>query len=185
MRTQAKAPYRLGTQRLVLRPYSIADAPELRKKINSKEVSRYTLNIPHPYEEGMAEDFILHTLTQFYENKNFTYALVGKDTGELMGSAGIAPLWRHNKAEIGYWLAEEFWNQGYMTEAVQALIHMGFTALGLNRIFADFLEPNHGSRRVMEKAGMVLESMTRQKYKLGEEYLDAGTCAILKEDYFR
>jgi RimJ/RimL family protein N-acetyltransferase len=83
--------------------------------------------------------------------------------GEAVGGIGIHPLEdvHRGTAEIGYWLAEPFWGQGIVTDAVRALVPVAFERTGVGRIQAGFFSNNPASMRVLEKCGFVREAVHR------------------------
>lgn len=85
-----------------------------------------------------------------------------------------------NKAESGYWLAEYHWNNGYITEAVKAVIAFGFEQLNLKRIFATHFVDNNASGRVLEKAGMKKEGVLIAHTNKNELYQNHILYAIIK-----
>ena len=142
----------LTTARLSLRPFVAADAPTVRRLAGEREVSRTTLNIPHPYPEGAAEQWIASLAPAFVERTGAAWAIV--HAGDLVGtvSLGINP--QDLVAELGYWIGVPWWNRGIATEAADAVVHYGFAHLGLRRIQSRHLTSNPASGAVMRKIGM-------------------------------
>lgn len=173
----------LKTERLILRPFANEDAPILGRLIGAYEISVTTLNIPHPYPEGAAEEYIQRTREGFERGDAFNFALTLAADGAFIGSMSIHANWKHHRAEVGYWTGVPYWNQGYASEALRRVIQFGFEVLELNRIEARYFRENGASRRVMEKAGMVYEGMMRQHDLKWGEYKDLGICAIVREDW--
>ena len=68
----------------------------------------------------------------------------------------------HRRAELGYWVARPFWNQGYASEGARALVRFGFAELGLHRVSAHHYSRNPASGKVMQKIGMRFEGLLRQ-----------------------
>jgi ribosomal-protein-alanine N-acetyltransferase len=90
---------------------------------------------------------------------------------------------KHESAELGYWIGKPYWGNGYGTEAAKAVLHYGFTVLGLNRIYATHMSRNPASGRVMEKIGMKYEGCSRQHVKKWDVFEDLKMYAILKSEY--
>ena len=90
---------------------------------------------------------------------------------------------QHARAEMGYWIGKPYWNNGYCTEAAEAVLRYGFTELGLNRIYAHHFGRNPASGRVMEKIGMVYEGCLRQHVQRWGVFEDLKIYAILKSEY--
>jgi RimJ/RimL family protein N-acetyltransferase len=169
----------LRTQRLVLRPFEIADAPRVRELAGAREVARNTILIPHPYPDGAAEEWI-SAHEKRIEEGDFSFAI---DDGELVGAIGLHMKRDYERAEIGYWLGVPFWGRGYATEAVAAVIRYGFEELKLNRIYAGYFSRNAASGRVMEKNGMKYEGSLRQHVKKWDEFVDVIYYGILRSEW--
>ena len=179
MRSIDKRPT-LKTKRLTLRPFAIEDASIVRKHAGEKDIAASTLNIPHPYEEGMAEEWI-GTHAQGYEKgESVTFAIILKSTNELIGAVGLEINKTHRNAELGYWVAKGHWNQGYCSEATAAVVDYGFDVVGLERIFAHHMTRNPASGRVMRKIGMLHEGTLRKHVFKWGEFEDLEMYSILK-----
>ena len=173
----------LETVRLLLRPFALADAADVQRLAGAWEVADMTLNVPHPYKDGLAEQWISSQAALAADGQATRYAVTLLDTGELIGGVGLSVTPKHQKAEIAYWLGVPYWNQGYMTEAVQALVGYGFTELGLNKITASHFARNPASGRVMQKIGMAQEGLLRQDVRKGGGYEDLVLYGLLAEEW--
>jgi RimJ/RimL family protein N-acetyltransferase len=152
----------LETDRLRLRPFTVDDARLVRELAGAREVAATTLNVPHPYEEGMAEAWIATHAPAYAADEMATFAITLAESAELIGSIGLRIGRSHARAELGYWIGVPHWGRGYATEAARAVIAFGFEELGLNRIYAQHMASNPASGRVMQKAGMRHEGTLRQ-----------------------
>ncbi len=153
----------LETRRLILRQFSYADADNLYQLDNDPLVMRY-INGGTPTPYSIIQKDILPTFLQ-YEDQQPGYgfwAITQKPSGKFLGWISLR-LMDDNpvKATLGYRLCREAWGHGYATEAVHAVLHKGFSELGMQRVVATTYEDNIASRRVMEKAGMRLTRMFR------------------------
>jgi len=164
-------PYRpmptIETPRLVLRPFDLADAPEVQRLAGAREIAAVTANIPHPYPDGGAELWISTHAPRFDSDDGLTLAVTRREDGILMGAISLmvdAEEKAHGRAELGYWMGTPYWGQGYGTEAARALVDYGFGVLKLRRIFARHLGSNPASGRVMAKAGLRFEGVLRQHH---------------------
>ena len=174
----------LRTDRLLLRPFTLADAPIVQRLAGERDIASTTLNIPHPYEDGLAEEWISTHQNRFEEGESVTYAIVLYEDGDLIGAISLMDISkRHQHAELGYWIGKPYWNNGYCTEAARAALRYGYRALGLNRIFACHLSRNPASGRVMEKIGMTYEGCQRQHAEKWGVFEDLKMYAILKSEY--
>ena len=146
------------------------DAPSLAKNANNRRVS-ITLRdrFPYPYGLDDAKNFIERAMSAQLE-KNFCIDVDGCAVGGIGFLLG-EDVYRHT-AEFGYWLGEEFWGKGIMTEAVTAFVNYCFENFSLNRIFASAYANNPASARVLEKAGFILEGRMRNNVIKDGKILD-------------
>jgi ribosomal-protein-alanine N-acetyltransferase len=144
----------IETERLILRPFSLRDAPEVRRLAGDRAISDTTINIPYPYEDGMAEEWISRHQEEFTRGEGVTFAIVKKEGELLIGAIGLREISEDGEATLGYWIGRSFWSQGFCTEAGRAVLEYAFTELGLLRIIASHLTRNPASGRVMKKLGM-------------------------------
>jgi ribosomal-protein-alanine N-acetyltransferase len=173
----------IRTERLTLRPFRYEDARDVQRLAGSKAIADTTARVPHPYEDGMAEDWIKTHKLLFKRQKAVIYAITRTDTGSLVGAIGLELHMANKRAEIGYWIGRRYWNRGYATEAAEALLMYGFTELGLNRIYAHHFRRNPSSGRVMQKIGMKREGLLRKHFKKGKQYEDLVFYGILREEF--
>jgi RimJ/RimL family protein N-acetyltransferase len=163
----------LSLTRAIIRPYSDNDVESLATRINNKNVAANLLLVPHPYTMSDAQSFIGRCIGDS-ECTNFAIA---DDTGVIGGIGlrravpGFMDVQKH-VAEIGYWLAQEYWGRGIATEAVVAFTQWGFGALGLRRIWAAVFARNTASARVLEKAGYEYEGRERARYFRDGAFMD-------------
>jgi RimJ/RimL family protein N-acetyltransferase len=172
----------LETARLILRPMTLADAPEVHRLIDDIEIARNTLTIPHPYPEGLAELWIGTHQEKFEKNVEIVFGIERREDRVLLGVIGVMPE-PHDQAEFGYWIGREYWGRGYASEAAAAAIGYAFGTLGVNRVEALHFISNEASGRVMEKCGMRYEGTLRQARKKWDEYVDVKVYAIVRRDW--
>jgi len=173
----------LLTARLVLRAFVATDADEVQRLAGEREVAETTLNIPYPYPDGAAEAWIAERAAAYARGEEVVFAVTDRAHGALLGAVGLRPAPRHARAELGYWIGRPYWRRGYATEAVRAVLRYGFDALDLNRIHACHFARNPASGRVMAKAGMRAEGVSRQHFRRGDRTEDAVHYAILREEF--
>lgn len=173
----------IETPRLVLRPFCLSDAPAVQQLAGERVIADTTLNIPHPYEDGMAEKWIEDHQPGYEAGLRATFAIVLRDDPQLIGAIGLTLDRGLDKGELGYWIGKPFWNLGYATEATTAVLEYGFSDLHLNRISARHLVRNPSSGRVMEKAGMLPEGTARQDTIKWGTYEDLALYGILREEW--
>ena len=153
-----------------LRKWNDADLDSLVKYANNWGIAKWLTNgFPYPYtpEDGKA---FLSMIANDNPVKVFTIEV----NGEAVGSIGIFPQSDiHEKnAEMGYWLAEEYWGQGIMPRAIQEVVAYGFRTFDIVRIFARPFSTNLQSHRVLEKADFVLEARLKEALFKNGEFMD-------------
>lgn len=173
----------LHTPRLTLRPFRLADAPRVQRMAGAPEVASTTAAIPHPYLDGMAEEWISGHAAALENDSNVVYALTLCEDGELLGAMGLHVALEHSRAELGYWLGHSYWAQGYCTEAATEMLRYGFEALGLHRVYARHFKRNPASGRVMQKIGMAQEGCMRGHFLKWGQYEDIVFYGLLREDW--
>lgn len=171
------------TNRLLIRLFEQSDAQMVQVLAGSEEVARTTLTIPHPYPEGAAEGWIKSTHQSAEKGDSYAFALVKKEGQALIGCMSLGVSKQHNRAELGYWIGQPFWGQGFATEAAQRIVQFGFEDLGLNRIFAAAMTKNPGSCKVMRKIGMKHEGTFPQHVMKWGRYEDIVFYGMVKSDY--
>ena len=172
----------LETERLILRPFATSDAAEVQRLAGSRSIADTTLNIPFPYGDGVAEEWISKHQGSFDDGKDVTFAITQRSNDPLVGAISLMGISEGHQAELGYWIGEPFWNQGFCTEAAQAVVDYGLRALDLIRIHACHFKRNPASGRVMQKIGMSHEGCRRHHVKKWDKPEDLELYGILKED---
>ena len=144
---------RLETERLILRPWTEADAESLYEYARDPRVGPAAGWPVHTSVENSRE--VIRTVLSAPEN----YAVCLKTDNRAIGCVGLTVGEKSNlklpdtEGEIGYWIGVPFWGQGLIPEAVRELIRRGFEDLGLTTLWCGYFEGNDKSRRVQEKCG--------------------------------
>jgi RimJ/RimL family protein N-acetyltransferase len=162
-----------------LRTVEEEDLEFLQATINDPAVRRYLGN--RPPINGRQE-------REWYEercsNGESTNLLVCRD-GEPMGTVGLHPKGpTETSAEIGIFLAEPYWGEGYGTEASRVVTDYAFRERRHHRVMARVFEDNDGSARIWEKLGFRHEGTFREAEFLDGEYVDVDYYAVLDEEWF-
>lgn len=173
----------LITERLILRPFKLSDAKHVQKLAGNKLVASTTQNIPHPYLDGMAEEWIGTHESKYIEGEGVAWAITSKNNDELIGAISLMSINEGHQAELGYWIGVPYWNKGYCTEAATTVLHYGFTDRGLNRIHARYFTRNPASGRVMRKLGMRPEGTRKQHVMKWGAYEDVEMMGILRVEW--
>jgi ribosomal-protein-alanine N-acetyltransferase len=168
----------LRTDRLLLRPFTGDDIPELVPLIGAREVAATTRRIPHPYTLADAEEFIKSS----QQGDEINLAVLRQADLRLLGGGILRPDTNHQHAEVGYWIGVAHWGNGYATEAARALVRYGFEVLQLHRIYASHSSNNPASGKVLLKLGMKHEGRMRQHLVKWGEYQDLEFYGMLKDE---
>lgn len=139
-----------------LRKWQSSDLESLVKYANNFKIAKNLTNqFPHPYTIQDGERFLKNAVS--YDPVRIFAISV---EGEAIGAIGIFPQDDIHclNAEMGYWLAEEWWGKGIITDAIRQMVEYGFSTFPIDRIFARPFGSNAASQRVLEKAGFTLEA---------------------------
>lgn len=176
-------PPALQTRRLLLRPFRLRDAPSVRRLAGDRRIASTTLELPHPYEKGMARTWIRTHRDLFGRRRAVHFAIALRERDELIGAIALRLEEAHDRAEMGYWIGVPYWGQGFATEAAAALLDYGFRDLALNRIYACRMTRNPASGRVLEKIGLQHEGRLRRHVRKWDSYEDLEVYGILRSEW--
>jgi ribosomal-protein-alanine N-acetyltransferase len=181
---QPPEPLRLPTSRLLLREFTLDDAPAV---LSSHQDPRYLRFSPweHRTEAG-AREFVQRFVDWQRETPRTGYqlAIALADTGELIGNVGLRLPARYALvAEAGFELDPRHWGNGYATEAARGLVQYGFRELGLQRVHSHCVIENTASARVLERLGMKLEGKLRQHEFFKGRWWDVLLYGILASEW--
>jgi [ribosomal protein S5]-alanine N-acetyltransferase len=176
----------LESERLVLRPYRLQDAPDVQRLAGDRRIADTTTTVPHPYPDGAAQVWMARHASVFEAGTGAAFAVTLKANGALLGTVSLLELSaQHARAELGYWMGVPFWGQGYCSEAVQRLLAFAHADLSVTRIVARYFARNLASARVLEKAGLTREGLlAKHTFKNGryEDVLLYGRLLGLRRD---
>jgi ribosomal-protein-alanine N-acetyltransferase len=143
----------------VVREWKSGDLTSLVRQANNRAIwINLRDRFPHPYLEEHGRQFLEHMAAA---SPVTIWAL--EVDGVAVGGIGLERLTDVERvsAEMGYWLGEQYWGRGIVTDAVRAVAEESFRLFDLTRIFALPFADNPGSIRVLEKAGFVVEGHLR------------------------
>ena len=173
----------LETEDLILRKPRIRDAKDIYSYASDPEVARYVLWEPHRSVSETAS-FIRDLRGRIRAGCPSSWVVVLRGTGTVIGTVGF--VWysaENNAAELGYSFSREYWNHGYATQALRAVIDAVFSSLPLNRLEAQHDVRNPASGRVMQKCGLTQEGILRGRILNKGEYVDTALYSILRSDW--
>lgn len=171
---------RLTTQRLLLRPFDIDDAPSVERLVGSRAVADTTLTIPHPYPVSGGVQWIETHVAAWERRENLALAICDRTAPSMLfGAITLHLSLPHAHGEIGYWIGVDHWGNGFATDAARAVVEYAFAHLALHRVQGRHFTRNVASGRVMQKVGMVLEGTHRDAYRRWGHFEDVAVYAIL------
>ena len=173
----------LETQDLCLRKPRMKDAKDIFRYASDPEVARYVLWEPHR-SVSETSSFIRDLRARLRAGCPSSWVVVLRETDTVIGTIGF--VWYstdNNAAELGYSFSREYWNRGYATQALRAVIDSVFSSLPLNRLEAQHDVRNPASGRVMQKCGLTQEGILRGRIMNKGEYIDTALYSILRSDW--
>lgn len=173
------------SQDIYLSPIQTADREDIIAHLQDRDVSRYTLLIPHPYPPERADAWIARVATDVADHGRETIWAIRESSGRKIGAVELSTggAGKQHCAEIGYWLAKPFWGRGIMTTVVKSVVELGFREFGIMRVTAPIFAVNQASARVLEKAGFVVEApLLRKQYQRDGQVFDGRLYARVRDD---
>ena len=164
-----------------IRRWKIENKSELAEVLNNRNIlNNLRDGVPYPYTENDAADFI-NAMLSADPDKTFAFAITLDD--KVIGSIGVfrQENIHYRTAELGYYIGEKYWGNGYMTEAVKQASGFVFENSDIIRIYAEPFAYNTGSCRVLEKAGFVYEGTLRSNAYKNGNIIDMKMYALVKQ----
>lgn len=172
----------LRTPRLLLRKVTLRDAQDIYEYSSDPEVVKHVLWDVHTSVSD-SRGYIRYMQRKYRLGEPCSWGIEHLESGKLIGTIGY--MWwqqENSSVEVGYSLSRAFWNHGYMTEALGAVLDYSFDVLHLHRAEAQHEVDNPASGAVMKKAGMRQEGVLRGRLYNKGKYVDVALYAILRED---
>lgn len=179
MSRRPKAATEFPLRRCTVREWRPGDVDSLVKHANNIKVWRNLHDaFPHPYTRADAVTWIKQTAK---DHADTVFAI--EVDGNAVGGIGLHPGHdvHHRTAAIGYWLGEEYWGRGIVTEALIAVTEYAFSKFDLARLEAFVFEWNPASARVLEKAGYILEAKLKKRVTKDGRTVDCFLYARFRE----
>lgn len=172
---------KLETQNLVLRETKLSDAEAVFKIFRDEKVTRYH-DIETATSIEQAKWLINRRLERYRKKQAIRWGIAKKKDNIIIGSCGFG-IENSFSAELGYELASEYWRQGIMTEALQAILTWGFHQLNLNRIEARVMQENIASIQLLKKMLFLEEGLLREDGFWKGKFHDLKIYSLLKREY--
>ena len=166
----------LFTERLILRKFTKDDVADILEYGSDAETLKYLI-----WDGIKTTDDALGSITNYYWSRPGIFAIELKENKKCIGCIDLRLIPEHEKVGFGYILNRNYWNKGYMTEALNAVLALCFEKLELNRVEAHHYAGNESSGKVMQKCGMELEGISKQSEKIKGTFRDVVMYGITKE----
>ncbi len=164
-----------------IRKWELSDAADLAAALSNKQIQNNLRDgLPYPYTEQDGREYISAMLSA---DKKETFAFAVTIDNKVVGSVGIFRQGNIHRrtAELGYYIAEEYWGKGMMTEAVKQICEYVFSKSDIIRIYAEPFAYNTASCRVLEKAGFQYEGTLRKNAVKNGKIIDMKMYSKIKE----
>ena len=176
---------RMETERLILRKLEQRDAPLYFERISSREAVAKTM-LWEPHQHPGETEALVARCVQWYADPTFCrWAIALKSDDTIIGVADLLRFTEDRRCSFAYMIGEEFWGQGYATEALRAIFAYGFDHLNLRQIEADHFSDNPASGRVMQKLGMQHVGSTPKAYEKNGIFHDVEVYTLTKDQFIR
>ncbi len=163
-----------------IRSFLYGDAASLARHGNNWEIAKNLRDsFPTPYTIEHARVWIQH-IKEHEADSRFVIDFEGEAIGEI-GFVKQLDVHRY-VAEIGYWISQAHWGKGIMTKALSRVCQYAMDDQGVVRLYADVVDHNLGSARLLEKVGFQKEAVFRKHIYKGEEYFDQFVFGLLRSD---
>jgi ribosomal-protein-alanine N-acetyltransferase len=172
-------PVTLTPDRLVLRPLVAADAADLFTIFSDPAVMRYWSSTAWDSLQ-QADNYIASADAGIASGSDLRLGITLAGSGKLVGQVALYRFDQQNRrCDVGYALGRAHWGQGYLAEALGAMLGHGFAALGLNRVEADIDPRNVASAKVLERMGFKMEGLMPERWIVAGEVCDTAFYGLL------
>jgi len=173
----------IRTDNLLLRKIIIDDAKDMFEIFSDNEVLKHYDLLPHKTVSETVE--FIKFQEEWYENrKGIRWGIIKKDENKLIGTCGFHHFDEEFKrAEIGYELNKNYWNKGFMKEALKEILKVGFSFMNLNRIEGIVDNENEVSKIILIKLGFKFEGCLRERFYFNGEFRDENHYGLLKSEW--
>ena len=174
----------IETKRLILRRFTIEDAPDMfRNWASDDEVTRFLLWPTHTSIE-VSQGYVQSVIENYRQTDTYDWGIELKEIGQVIGSIGVVS--RNESVgsmHIGYCIGKQWWHMGIVSEALSAVINYLFEEVGVNRIDSRHDPRNPNSGKVMGKCGLSYEGTLRESDRNNQGICDASWYALLRKEY--
>jgi len=151
----------INTLNLIIKKPDKKDISSLVKELNNWNISKWLVEVPYPYSINDANFWITKT-----QQDEFSFNIYVKNN--LIGGISLSKKFDDTKWELGYWIGEEYWGNGYAIEACENLIKYFFTNTNNRQIYASHMVDNIKSKKIILTLGFKEVGVGR-KYSLSRQ----------------
>lgn len=169
----------LHTERLSLIEIQQGHLSDIFKLFGDEEVTQFYNLLPLK-EKQEGQKLLDWFQSRYQESLGIRWGIALKGKSNIIGTVGFNNYTKNHRANLGYDLQKEYWNNGYITEALKAIIDFGFNNLEINRIEAEVMQGNIASEKVLEKLGFKNEGILRQWMYWNGNHYDMTMFSLLK-----
>ena len=172
---------RVRSARLSFRPLRLSDQDALYQIMSDPDVSRYNRWETHLRPQD-SRDYLQAVVDLYAQGQYLEWGIINPQN-HLIGFFGLV-WWLPDfaSAEIGFSLGQTYWGQGYMQEALRALLDWGFSEMHINRFEAQCDQFNRSSQKVLERLNWSCEGLMRQKAYFKQRWHDVKLYSLLRSD---
>lgn len=175
----------LKTERLFLRKILLTDAQDIYEYASNPLVSKYLVWHPHKSIED-TKDYICQVIQSYINREPATWGIELQEENKLIGTISFLNWDQNNfKSEVGFVLSYKYWRKGIISEALNKVLHFGFTRMYLNRIEARTMVNNIASQKLLEKIGMQFEGILYEQMYIKDNFENIKLYSILRQDFLR
>jgi len=179
-----KSEQTLEGEKIFLRKFRPEDAEQVYGNVCEPSDRPWAYTIKDPYSLSDAVAWIEKTHKDWNAREAMQFAIVLKETGEVIGGAGLHTIdWDNRNAEVGYLIRKASRGNGYATEAVRILLNHAFKDLQLNKVCARIFAANEPSKKVLENCGLAVEGTLRKERFRDGIYYDELRYGILYSEH--
>ena len=172
------------TKRLFIRAIDLIDIEDMFEICSDYSVTEYLTFEPHKSTLD-TRHVIENMIRSYYAGQSINFSLIDKTTNKMIGSASLTFNLYENSAEIGYLLKKEYWNQGYMSEAIEAIIDLSFQYYQLNRLYAKHILENIASQKIIQKEKFTCYRKLENSFVKGKRSYTILEYVLEKKDYYQ
>lgn len=176
----------IETERLILRKMKLEDGNLIYKNWTSDPLVSKYVNWNKHSSINDTKDYVNYKINRYLSSNCYDWVVILKDINEPIGEIDAVKVSiEDNSVEIGYNYGSKFWNKGYATEALKAIIRYMFIDVEVDKITACHIDKNPASGKVMVKAGMKFDYIVKDFFNNEKHKGDLLFYSINKEEYHK